>query len=214
VIAEILARCGTGRGRFVEFGAEFGVETNCSVLCDVRGFGGLYIEGAPASYARLERRYAARDDVTTLRSLVTPENIESLLRTAGVPSEFDVLSMDVDGAEYWIWEALESYAPRVVVAEYNAALDPGRRLVQPRDAGPWDRTDFVGASIGALRSLAEAKGYRHVHCELGGNNAFFVRADLPGRWPERVLLRGPNFFLLGGAHLPDRSGREYVELDA
>ncbi len=214
VIAEILRRTGTGPRYFAEFGAEFGVETNSAVLCDVRGWGGLYIEGGGESFARLQRRYAPRADVTTLRSLVTPENVQALFAQGGVPEDLDLLSIDVDGAEYWIWEALTGHRPRLVVVEYNAALDPGRRLVQPRDAGPWDRTDFIGASIGALRSLGEQKGYRLVHCELGGNNAFFVREDLPGPWPERVVMRAPNFFLLGGGHLPDPHGRQYVDLDA
>jgi len=216
VIAEILRRCGIRDGYFVEFGAETGVETNSAVLADLLGWGGLYIEGSAASFAALERRYRPRPDVTTVNALVTPDNVEALFDEAKVPEEPDVLSMDVDGSEYWIWEAIERRRPRVVVVEYNAALDPQRRLVQARSHPPWDKTDWLGASIGALRALGERKGYRLVHCELSGNNAFFVRSDLPGDFPEpdAVTQRAPNFFLLDLHHRADPQARPFVDLDA
>jgi hypothetical protein len=145
-----------------------------------------------------------------------PDNVETLFADAGVPGEFDLLSIDVDGEDYWIWEAIEAHRPRVVVIEYNSGLEPGRRLVQPRGTGPWSGTSFVGASLAALESLGERKGYRLVHTDLTGNNAFFVRTDVPGDFPapERVLRRGPNHWLRGEALQPDPEGRAYVDLDA
>jgi hypothetical protein len=87
VIGEILRRIGAPErgGFFVEFGAETGLETNCAVLAEVRGWGGLYIEAGDASFAALEARYRHRPDVTTLQSMVTPVNVESLFERGGVP---------------------------------------------------------------------------------------------------------------------------------
>ncbi len=131
--------------------------------------------------------------------MVTPTNIEEIFSRAGVPAEPDVLSIDIDGGDYWIWEAIANYRPRVVVVEYNSTIDPGRRLVQPRERTSWDGTDFFGASLAALRALGESKGYRLVHTELTGLNAFFVREDLAGErfsQADRVPARGfPNYFL-------------------
>ena len=105
-----------------------------------------------------------------------------------------------------------------MVIEYNSSLDPARRLVQPRDdEATWDGTEYHGASLGALRSLGERKGYRLVHTELAGVNAFFVREDLAGARlpdPDSVPARAPNYFLAGGGHPPDPQQRRYVDLDA
>ena len=102
----------------------------------------------------------------------------------------------------------------MIVIEYNSSCASGQELVQPREhSGGWDRTDYFGASIAALRRLGESKDYRLVHTDLTGTNAFFVRNDLPGPWPEHsaVPLRGVNYFLLGAAHDPDPHGRAYVK---
>ena len=114
-----------------------------------------------------------------MHAAVTPDNVEELFVQAGVPPEPDVLSIDVDGQDYWIWEAIEACRPRVVVIEYNAVLPPGRQLVQPLGfVDRWDGTDYFGASLDAVCALAERKRYRLVHTDLGAINAFFVRSDL------------------------------------
>lgn len=217
VLAEILARAGCGNSRFVEFGVESGHEGNCVYLADVEGWGGLFIEADEALHAVLERKYRTNPSVTTMRATVTPDNVESLFEAADVPQEPAVLSIDVDGADYWIWAALESCRPRVVVIEYNSALDPETALVQPKEmeAG-WDGSSYYGASLGALCALGHGKGYRLVHTELCGVNAFFVREDLAGeRFPssEDVAVRSaPNYYLSGTGHPPDPHLRSYVEV--
>jgi hypothetical protein len=211
VIAEILRRTGTSeRPYFVEFGIEDGAEGNCVVLADVLGWDGLFIEGDPQGHGALAAKYRWAP-VQTLCSFVTPENVEALFRDAGVPSEPDVLSIDVDGGDYWIWRALSTFRPRVVVIEYNAGLDPRRSFVVPADYAGWDRTSYFGASIGALRELAAGKGYRFVHTDLAGINAFFVRDDLPGDWPAEPRVRGTNYYLSSWSHQPDELDRSYIE---
>ena len=151
VLAELFRRLGVRDGTFVEFGAQSGREGNCVFLADVLGWRGLFMEMEAAPYAALERKYRANPRVCTLQARVTPENIEALLRRSGVSDEPDIVSIDVDGPDYWIWQAIGRCRPRVVVIEYNASLDPARRLVQPRDApAGWSGTDRYGASLGAL----------------------------------------------------------------
>ena len=216
VLAEIIRRSGAPGRYFVEFGAADGVQNNCAFLADVLRWNGLFMDGGDQEYEGLAHRYAGRSEVATAQAMVTPENIERLLAEHGVPPEPDVLSIDVDGSDYWIWEAITGYRPRIVVIEYNGSLEPGRRLVQPRDTGAWLLTDFIGASIEALVALGERKGYRLVHCEMTGNNAFFVREDLPGEYlsPDEVPRRRWNFWLAGARHVPDPERRAYVDLDA
>lgn len=214
VLAELLRRCEAPGGWCVEFGASAGVESNCVLLADVLGWGGLFIEAGEAEHAALEAKYRGNPRVATERAAVTPANVEALFAGHRVPTEPDVLSIDVDGSDYWIWEALDAHRPRVVVIEYNGALEPGRALVQPREHPGWDETTYYGASVEALALLGERKGYRLVHTELTGNNAFFVRTDLPGDYPEpaAVVHRRSSFFLGGGGHRPDPLGRPFVEV--
>jgi hypothetical protein len=211
VIEEILRRIGGG-GSFVEFGVGAGVEGNCVFLAAVLGWRGLFMEADPDLFARLDARYEGLPGVRTVRALVGPENVDALLRDHAPSPEPDILSIDVDGIDYWIWRALEA-RPRVVVIEYNAHLGTEAELVQPLTPRvAWDGTDHFGASLGALRSLGARKGYRLVHTDLAGVNAFFVRADLAGPFgpEEAVPARAPNYFLTGEGHPPHTGDRAFV----
>lgn len=211
VIGEILRRSGVrSPGYFVEFGGEDGVELNSALLADVLGWSGVFIEGDAHKHHHLHRKYSPNARVTTGHAMVEPETVESLFEMLGVPAEFDLLSIDVDGDDYWIWKAITQFSPKVVVIEINSHIDPKVALVQRQGDGPWQGTDFYGASLEAFRLLGLAKGYRLVHTDLTGNNAFFVRSDLPGDYPDAIETVGPNHYLLGGAHPPDETGRSYI----
>lgn len=211
VLAEILRRAGIVRsGFFVEFGAEDGVEINCGALADLLGWHGAFLEGDPARHHYLHRKYAPNERIATGNALVTPETVNELFALLQVPSEFDVLSIDIDSDDYWVWKALDGYSAKVVIVEVNLHIPPTEALTQAVGDGPWQGTDFYGASLGAFRQLGLQKGYRLVHVDLTGNNAFFVRNDVPGQYDELTAVNGPNHFLLGGGHPPDETGRQYV----
>ena len=219
VIAELLQRIGVSTRFFVEFGVENGREGNCVFLADVLGWSGVFIETDEHLFAQLRQKYATNAAVRTMKACVTPDNIEQLFGEAGVPTEPDVLSIDVDGQDYWIWEALRAYRPRVVVVEYNASLPPGRQLVQPRDyAETWDGTDYFGASLDALCALARRKEYTLAHTDLAAINAFFVRSDLSGdsllRLDQVPQRSQPNYFMRGHGHPPDARKRPYTDVGA
>lgn len=216
VIAEVLRRIGARTQTFVEFGVESGIEGNCVFLADVLRWQGLFIEDEPANFARLSAKYGANERVRTLHATVTPETIEDLISGAGLPRELDVLSIDIDSADYWVWAAITSFSPRLVVIEYNAALGLDRVAVQPRDhAAGWNGTDDFGASLPALEQLGAAKGYRLVHTDLTGCNAFFVRDDLAAdRFPapaDVVRIGEPNYFLQGARHAHDEATVRFVD---
>lgn len=199
VLQEIIRRVGATSNSFIEFGTESGVEANCVYLADVAGWSGHFIEADATNHAAIELKYRSNPRVSTARAMVTPANVERLFAAAGIEKEFDVLSIDIDSHDYWVWEAITDYRPRVVVIEYNAALGV-EPLVLPRDVSPSPMgIDYFGASIGALRKLATSKGYRHVYCDLCGVNAFFVRSDLSGDFlaEEDVQLRSANYSMRG-----------------
>lgn len=216
VLAEICRRLAITAGSFVEFGVQSGREGNCVFLADVMGWSGLFIEMDPNLYRALERKYHANPNVTTLRRAVTPDNVQDLFELGGVPEDLDILSIDVDGYDFWIWRAIDRFRPKVVIIEYNSSLDTNRRLVQPPDAPfGWTGTDRYGASLGALVGLGTQKHYRLVHTELTGVNAFFVRDDLADALPppEAVPIRAPNHFLAGHAHVRGDGTEDFLDLD-
>ncbi len=211
VIEELLRRSGSS-GWFVEFGASTGAENVCALLADTRDYEGLFIEAEDTAFAALSAKYAGNPRVRTLQAFVTAENVQELFAQAGVPAEPDVLSIDIDGIDYWVWQAITDYRPRIVVAEYNAHLDPDSPLTVPRDhREDWDGTDYFGAGLGALRDLAHARGYRLVYTDTTGTNAFFVRADLPGEYPpeDQVVVHPPNYLGQGIRHPRDPQGRPW-----
>jgi len=214
VLQALLAGVGVTSRRFVEFGAESGREGNCVFLADVLGWSGLFLEADPSSFSQLSTKYRDQEAVLTVQAAVTPENINELLVGSGITGEIDVLSIDIDGHDYWVWKAISAVDARVVVIEYNAHVAYPDRRVQPLDeCDPWNGTDYFGASLGALKRLADDLGYTLVHTDLAGVNAFFVRADLAEGLPsgDAVPLRAPNYFLLGGGHPPDTTGRHLID---
>lgn len=213
VLVEILRRIGVGeRPSFVEFGIGNGSEGCCVFLADVLGWDGLYIEASATHFKKLSAKYAGHPGVRTISEWVTPENLDSLLDAQGVPEEPDVMSIDVDGVDWWIWRGMRR-RPRVVIVEYNGNRPAGEAVTVPRDfSGEWDGTDYVGATLAAFEILGKARGYRLVHTDLTGLNAFFVREDADRLLPadERVPRRRANYNLTSGSHPADTTGRPWV----
>src|SRR5262249_47800595 len=145
---------------------------------------GLWIEAKPDNAAAVGRRFAPflKDGRLTLKqSLVTAENIDSLLTEAQFTGEVDLLGIDIDYNDYWVWKATTVARPGGGVIENSASLRPPLSLTVPYDPdGSWDGSNFYGASLEALTRLGAEKGYRLVGCSIAGVNAFFVRADLCG----------------------------------
>lgn len=183
IIQEIFRRIGATSRLFVEFGVETGVECNTAKLL-VEGWHGLWIESSAESVAAIQRGFAdfLGDRRLRLRHrAVTAEDINPEIAGAGLAGEIDLLSIDIDGNDYWVWAAADVIRPRVVVIEYNATLHPPMSLVVPyRPNAKWDGTNYFGASLEALVRLGRNKGYRIVGCSFSGVNAFFVREDLCG----------------------------------
>ena len=126
---------------------------------------------------------------TLVHSWITADNVNALVAGHGFGGEIDLLSLDLDGNDYWIWKALDGVSPRVVVLEFNAACGPEKRLTIPYQ--PDFRLDLsvqpyrCGASLPAFAELGREKGYRLVGVQSLGFNAFFVRNDVgEGLLPE------------------------------
>jgi hypothetical protein len=181
VITEIFHRIGETDRSFVEVGVGNGLENNTAYLLQ-RGWKGLWIDGSKEglSYARGEfKKVIDAGKLRLLLRMVSGNNIDSILREAGIPEEFDLLSLDIDRDTYFLWKSLGRFRPRVVVVEYNASIPPQDEwcVDDDPDAEPVMSTCF-GASLKSYEKLGTQLGYALVGCECSGNNAFFVRSDL------------------------------------
>ncbi len=178
LLEALLERTGGPARTFVEIGASDGIE-NCTRALAERGGRGFWFE---ADTARVQRASEVTSDlaVQVHRATVTAENVVALLTESGVPSEPDVLVLDIDGNDFWVLRSiLREFAPRVLVAEYNATFPPGEFWTRRRRAyTQWDDTYRHGASLDALDWVCRHAGYRLVACLSHGVNAFFVRDDL------------------------------------
>ncbi len=181
IIAEIFRRIGVTSRRFMEIGVSV-LENNTLALL-LQGWTGSWIDGNPAheAWARANAGHLFADDALAMQTCrVTTDNINTLIETHARGTALDLLSIDVDGNEYWLFEAVRS-RPRVCVIEYNATWHPPISVTQAHDpARVWDGSNYAGASLSALTALADKKGYKLVGCSFSGVNAFFVAAELCG----------------------------------
>jgi hypothetical protein len=189
---------------FVEFGVENYTEANTRFLLINDHWAGLVMDGGGENieYIKNDPIYW-RYNLMAVQAFITRENINGLLSENGIQGEIGLLSIDIDGNDYWVWEAIDVINPVIVIVEYNHRFGPDRAVTIPYDP-KFVRTAahysniYYGASLKALCLLAERKGYAFVGCNSAGNNAFFVRKDAK---PETIRdLTVEEGFVAGGFH--------------
>jgi hypothetical protein len=123
------------------------------------------------------------------RETIRADNVNELFARYEVPESFDLLSIDIDGNDYWVWKAIRGFRARVVVIEYNALFGLEVSKVMPYDPNHvWDKTGYHGASLAAMRKLGMQLGYSLVFTNVYGANTFFVlRSELPADYVELPL---------------------------
>jgi hypothetical protein len=217
IIEEIFKRVKTTNRVFVEFGVQNGLESNCHYLLH-KGWNGLWIDGngkAVKEICRLFKKPIEDERLTVIRAFINKDNINALIeKDGGVSGEIDFLSIDIDGNDYWVWEAISCVDPRVVAIEYNAKFPPNFEWVMEYNpAHIWRGDDRHGASLKSLELLGTRLGYRLVGTNAGGMNAFFVRKDTahglfaedataenlynPTRWTMKYLSGHPSLAYIG-----------------
>lgn len=148
------------------------------------GWRGLMIDADSEHVAAVRDRFSS-SQVTAVDACVTRENVNQLIDQAGFTGDIDLLSVDIDGMDYWVWDALSAASPRLVIIEYNALFGHERSVTIPYDP-TFDRSHlsgvlrkrYYGASLAAFVQLSEKKGYRLITVEPMALNALFLRNDV------------------------------------
>lgn len=191
VIEKIFHSIGTTGKYFVDIGASDGVHnSNTANLRLNHGWKGLLLDKKP------------KKDIVH-EAFVNAENINQILSDYDVPDEFDLLSLDIDGVDYYVWKALK-YKPRVVVVEFNPNFLDSRTVKYDPEFS-WDGTNYYGASLKALQLLGMEKGYSLIY-QADYLNAFFISHKIKNiEYPlERFMTK------TFPAHKPDTLKREWM----
>ena len=188
ILLYIFSKIGVTNRCFVEFGIGDGKTCNSANLSLNFNWRGLLIECDEKNVTKARQYYKMMLEregyrIKIVQSMVTKDNINKIIQESGIQGQIDLLSVDIDGNDYWLWQAITGINPRVVVIEYNASLGSDKSITVKYDP-QFDRhkihpTGFYhGASLVALTKLAHAKGYVLVGCDSAGIDAFFVRKDV------------------------------------
>ena len=206
ILLEILRNIEVENPFFVEFGVGDGWSCNTRILAEVFGWHGLYIEVDQDNFEQLRVRYSNLERISTVCDAVQPSNINSIFRNAEVPKKFGVLSIDIDGQDYWVWQALGTeFEPDVVIVEVNLNFGFENAVSEAQGVQQGSLTETFGASVRAMQKLGSQKGYELVHIDMAGVNAFFVNKDhLHNVQFKGLTDRSPNYGLAGRFHDVDR----------
>ncbi len=199
ILEKILETIGTTNKYFVEIGVGNADECNTRLLRE-NGWKGLMLDN---------EYYNPGKGVQ--QEFVDAGNVNGILAKYKVPKEFDVLSIDIDGNDYWVWKAI-GYSPRVVIIEWNCSISPFRALAIPYSPNfAWDSTCYYGASILALKRLGERKGMVLVAADKRATNLFFVPQSAAHLFENAGDLQAiyPDWHW---SHAEDQQKREYVEV--
>ncbi len=185
ILLYLFSVIGEGSKTFIEIGANDGINSNCSNLAIHFGWSGLFFEG-DAKLIKRGRKFFSKlptpyhPKPIYVQAIITRENINELISSNGLKEDMELLSIDIDGNDYWVWDAIEVIQPKVVVIETHTEFGI-HNIVVPYDPTymyPGKHPIYHGASVIAMNKLAIKKGYRLVAASDLGINQIFLRNDL------------------------------------
>lgn len=188
ILLYIFSRIGVNFHKGIEICCGTGDECNLANLVINHRWVALMIDGSQKNIDKAQKFFAKKKEVkywppVLKKKWITKDNINDLVSQEGFFGEIDLLSLDIDGNDYWIWKELTVVSPRVVVLEFNHLLGPEKALsipYQPDFVAEFNEhgSDYCGASLMAFIKLGKVKGYRLVGTNSIGTNAFFIRNDV------------------------------------
>lgn len=222
ILNEIFNRIGTTNKFFVEFGVQDGLECNSHYLL-FQGWSGVFIEGSTEYCKMINNNFSKlieKNKLKVLNNFITKENINDLIGTTDAANikDIDLLSIDIDGNDYHIFNIINIVNPRVIVIEYNSKFPPPVEWIMPYDPNyVWkDASDKQSASLESITKLANKKNYQLVATDFAGVNAFFVRKDLcedkfPTDDSAKNLYNPPRYLCTTNIPRPMHPNRYFLE---
>src|SRR6185503_16920025 len=196
IIQYLISNVEIRKETFIEFGVENYEEANTRFLLMQNNWSGFVIDSSEKNIDSIKNSELCwRHDLKFKMGFITAENINDLVKEQGIGGEIGLLSIDIDGNDYWVWEKITVVDPVIVIVEYNSVFGKDAKITVPYDP-KFERHKqhhsglYWGASLGAFVHLAEKKGYVFVGSNSAGNNAFFVRKDRVGNLKTMTAEEG------------------------
>lgn len=186
IIQYLINRVDISEKTFIEFGVENYSEANTLFLLLNNNWSGLIMDGSKSNLDQVKNSQLYwKYDLKIKDAFISRENINNLIRESGFSKDVGILSIDIDGNDYWIWDAISVISPIIVIVEFNSIFGCDKTWTVPYKAR-FSRNEehfsnlYFGSSLLSLCDLAEKKGYFFVGCSNSGNNSYFVRKDKIG----------------------------------
>lgn len=168
---------------FIEFGVENYQESNTRFLLQNNNWSGFVLDGSDENINFIKKsNFYWKYDLKCKSAFITKDNINDLIRESGIVGEIGILSIDIDGNDFWVWKNIDIVNPDIVIIEYNSVFGKERSITVPYDPG-FIRSEahysnlYAGCSLSALFRLGKEKGYAFVGSNSAGNNAYFVKEE-------------------------------------
>lgn len=182
ILLYIFTIIGVTNKTFVDLGSSDGINSNCANLAVHHGWTGLFVDGDEQQIMRGKTQYAKHPSTMLhppafVCEMITRENIDELIKDARITGEIDLLSIDIDGHDFWVWDAIDCIQPRVVIIETHVEFGMNN-IVVPYDKDyvyPGRHPQYHGASPVAMEKLAKKKGYRLVGSNSYGFNTIYIQ---------------------------------------
>lgn len=196
IIQYLISQLDISEKTFIEFGVENYAEANTRFLLINNNWKGLVIDGDKENinFIKQDTIYW-KYDLTAVEAFVDQKNINKIFLENSYSGDIGILSIDVDGNDYWIWDAINVINPVVVIVEYNSVFGNKNAITIPYDP-QFMRTKvhysnlYWGCSLKALCLVAEKKGYYFIGSNSNGNNAYFIRRDKIGKIKPQTIAIG------------------------
>ena len=221
IIQYLISRIKVPNKIFIEFGVENYLESNTRFLLINNNWSGMVMDACRSNINFIKKDPISwRHDIRALHALITKDNINDLIRQYTSEEDIGLLSIDIDGNDYWVLKAIDTVRPRILICEFNNIFGAEHPVTIPYDPSFQRRKAhysdlYFGASLKAIYDLAVSKGYVLAGVNSSGINAFFIRKDIAGSLrrytPEEIYfaskiresrnVQGKLSFLSGGERL-------------
>ena len=193
IIQYILNNVDITEKKFIEFGVENYEEANTRFLLEAYNWNGLIIDSSKKNTNFIKNQdYYWKYNLKVENKFINAENINSIISASGFKDKIGLLSIDIDGNDYWIWKSINCIEPELVIVEYNARFGPNKSVTIDYDPefNRYKNNKLVyGASLSALNKLGNEKGYSLICTNSNGNNAFFLKKNLLNEKIEEISVQ-------------------------
>ena len=180
---------------FLEIGTQDYKESNTRFLLINKNWNGFIIEADKAAVEDIKsQRIYWKHNLRAINEFITKDNINNVIKKFNIPKKIGLLSLDIDGVDYWVLKKLSALDPSIIVCEYNSLFGQKKSVTVPYKSNFIRSKEhysnlYYGASINAFIDLMKKKNYFLIGTNSAGNNAFFVKKNIWNKVKKLIITK-------------------------